>query len=167
MSQLAEKIALDAIDRKLVALLVDDARMTYQELGRAVRLSANTTADRVRRLHSSGVIRGYHAAIDHRAVGRPLNLISELRLREGYDNAEFDRNLAAIPQIVEAFRTTGEYDYQIRLACTGTDEFEHILAILKGEHGVREVRTRLLLHDIPMPAARILDPPAGPKGLSS
>ena len=167
MSQLAEKIALDAIDRKLVALLVDDARMTYQELGRAVRLSANTTADRVRRLHSSGVIRGYHAAIDHRAVGRPLNLISELRLREGYDNAEFDRNLAAIPQIVEAFRTTGEYDYQIRLACTGIDEFEHILAILKGEHGVREVRTRLLLHDIPMPAARILDPPAGPKGLSS
>ena len=74
MSQLAEKIALDAIDRKLVALLVDDARMTYQELGRAVRLSANTTADRARRLRSSGVIRGYHAAIDHRAIGRPLML---------------------------------------------------------------------------------------------
>jgi Lrp/AsnC family transcriptional regulator, leucine-responsive regulatory protein len=167
MSRSVEKIAIDAIDRKLVALLVDDARMTYQELGRAVRLSANTTADRVRRLRSSGVIRGYHAAIDHRAIGRPLNLISDLRLREGYDNAEFHRNLATIPQIVEAFRTTGEYDYQIRLACTGTDDFEHILAILKGEHGVREVRTRLLLHDIPMPAARILDLPARSKGLSS
>ena len=58
---------------------------------------------------------------------------------------------------------TGEYDYQIRLACTGTDDFEHILSILKGEHGVREVRTRLLLHDIPMPAARILDPQPGPR----
>lgn len=148
---------MDAIDRRLVALLTEDARMTYQELGRAVRLSANTTADRVRRLRACGVIQGYHAALDYRAIGRPLMLISDLRLREGYDNAQFHRNLVTIPQIIEAFRMTGEYDYQIRLACTGTDEFEHILAILKGEHGVREVRTRLLLHDIPMPAARILD----------
>lgn len=148
---------MDVIDRRLVALLVEDGRMTYQELGRAVRLSANTTADRVRRLRAAGVIRGYHAALNHRALGRPLILISDLRLREGYDNAEFHRNVASIPQIIEAFRMTGEYDYQIRLACTGTDEFERILAVLKTEHGVREVRSRLVLHDIPMPAARILD----------
>lgn len=148
---------MDAIDRHLVALLLEDARMTYQELGRAVRLSANTTAERVRRLRSSGVLRGYHAALDYEAIGRPLILISDLRLREGYNNEEFHRNLASIPQVVEAFRMTGEYDYQIRLACTGTTEFEGILATLKGEHGVREVRSRLLLHDIPMPGARILD----------
>ena len=150
---------MDAIDRQLVALLLDDARMTYQELGRAVRLSANTTADRVRRLRAAGVIHGYHATLDYRAIGRPLVLISDLRLREGYDNAEFHRNLAGIPQIVEAFRMTGEYDYQIRLACTGTDEFEHIIGVLKTRHGVRELRSRLVLHDIPMPAARILDLP--------
>jgi len=150
---------MDAIDRQLVALLLDDARMTYQELGRAVRLSANTTADRVRRLRAAGVIDGYHATLDYRAIGRPLTLISDLRLREGYDNAEFHRHLAGIPQIVEAFRMTGEYDYQIRLACTGTDEFEHIIGVLKTEHGVRELRSRLVLHDIPMPAARILDLP--------
>src|SRR5689334_12000166 len=115
--------AMDAIDRQLVALLLEDARLTYQELGRAVRLSANTTADRVRRLRSSGVIKGYHAALDYRAIGRPLILISDVRLREGYDNEQFHRNLASIPQVIEAFRMTGEYDYQIRLACTGTDEF--------------------------------------------
>lgn len=148
---------MDAIDRQLVALLLDDARLTYQELGRAVRLSANTTADRVRRLRSSGVLRGYHAALDYATIGRPLILISDLRLREGADNDEFHRNLAGIPQITEAYRVTGEYDYQIRLACTGTDEFERVLATLKREHGVREVRSRLVLHDIPMPGARILD----------
>ncbi|MFE0025829.1 Lrp/AsnC family transcriptional regulator [Amycolatopsis sp. NPDC059021] len=148
---------MDSIDRKLVALLLDDGRLTYQELAKAVRLSANTTADRVRRLHSSGVISGYHAALDYAAIGRPLILISDLRLREGYDNAEFHRGLATIPQVVEAFRTTGEYDYQIRLACTGTDEFERVLAALKGEHGVREVRSRLMLHDIALPGARLLE----------
>jgi Lrp/AsnC family transcriptional regulator, leucine-responsive regulatory protein len=103
---------------------------------------------------------GYHATLDHNALGRPLMLVSDLRLREGADNAEFHRNLADIPQIIEAFRMTGEYDYQIRLACTGTEEFEQILTVLKGQCGVREVRSRLLLHDIPMPAARILDTPS-------
>lgn len=154
---------MDAIDRQLVALLLDDARMTFQELGRAVRLSANTTADRVRRLRAAGVIRGYHAELDYQRIGRPLTLISELRLREGYDNAEFHRNIAAIPQIIEAFRMTGDYDYQIRLACTGTEEFEHILATLKRDHGVREVRTRLLLHEIPLSTARILALHAKPR----
>lgn len=148
---------MDAIDRQLVALLLDDARLTYQELGRAVRLSANTTADRVRRLRAKGIISGYHARLDYEAIGRPLLLISDIRLREGYDNARFHASLADIPQVVEAFRVTGEYDYQLRLACTGTAEFERILDALKTEHGVREVRSRLLLHDIPMPGARLVD----------
>jgi Lrp/AsnC family transcriptional regulator, leucine-responsive regulatory protein len=148
---------MDAIDRQLVALLLDDARLTYQELGRAVRLSANTTADRVRRLRAKGIISGYHARLDYEAIGRPLILISDVRLREGYENARFHASLADIPQVVEAFRITGEYDYQLRLACTGTAEFERILDTLKTEHGVREVRSRLLLHDIPMPSARLVD----------
>jgi len=148
---------MDAIDRQLVSLLLEDGRLTYQELARAVRLSANTTADRVRKLHASGVIRGYHATLDHTAIGRPLHLISDLRLREGTDNDEFHRGLAGIPQVIEAFRVTGEYDYQIRVACTGTEEFEGVLAVLKREHGVREVRSRLLLHHIPLTPGAILD----------
>jgi Lrp/AsnC family transcriptional regulator, leucine-responsive regulatory protein len=148
---------MDAIDRKLVALLLDDARLTYQELGRAVRLSANTTADRVRRLRGTGVLSGYHARLDYEAIGRPLILISDIRLREGYDPELFHRGLITITQVVEAFRVTGEYDYQLRVACTGTAEFERVLHQLKTEHGVREVRSRLLLHDIPLPGARILD----------
>lgn len=148
---------MDAIDRQLVALLLDDARLTYQELGRAVQLSANTTADRVRRLRKHGVISGYHARLDYEAIGRPLILISDIRLREGYDNARFHASLAGIPQVVEACRVTGEYDYQLRLACTDTVEFEHVLDTLKTEYGVREVRSRLLLHDIPIQSAKILD----------
>lgn len=148
---------MDSIDRQIIALLLDDARLTYQELGRAVRLSANTTADRVRRLRSSGVLSGYHAALDYQAIGRPLHLISDIRLREGTENATFQENLATIPQITEACRMTGEYDYQIRVYCTDTDEFERIVDTLKRDHNVREVRSRLVLHAIPMAGARILD----------
>lgn len=148
---------MDAIDRQIVTLLLDDARLTYQELGRAVRLSANTTADRVRRLRSSGVLKGYHAALDYEAIGRPLLLISDVRLRENADNAEFQHGLAAIPQITEAYRVTGEYDYQLHMSCTSTPEFQDIVDTLKRDHSVREVRSRLVLHAIPLAAARILD----------
>jgi Lrp/AsnC family transcriptional regulator, leucine-responsive regulatory protein len=54
-------------------------------------------------------------------------------------------------------RVTGEYDYQLRLSCTGTEEFELVLDKFKRELGVREVRNRLVLHAIPMAEAWILD----------
>ncbi|WP_031468225.1 Lrp/AsnC family transcriptional regulator [Sciscionella sediminilitoris] len=148
---------MDATDRKLIALLLEDARLTYQELAKSVRMSANTVADRVRRLRAAGIISGYHAKLDHTRLGRPLVLVSDLRLREGYDNERFHESVTSIPQIFEAFRTTGEYDYQIRVACTGTADFEQVIATLKRDHGVREVRSRLLLREIPMPAARLLE----------
>ncbi|MGW1291202.1 Lrp/AsnC family transcriptional regulator [Streptomyces sp. NPDC002586] len=55
---------MDRIDRQILALLLVDGRATYQELGRQVRLSANTVADRVRRLQSAGVVRGYRAELN-------------------------------------------------------------------------------------------------------
>ena len=60
---------MDAIDRSLLRLLIDDARTTYHDLGVAVRLSANTVSDRVRRLRASGVLRGYRAELDPAALG--------------------------------------------------------------------------------------------------
>ncbi len=148
---------MDAIDRQLVTLLVADARTTFQELGRAVRLSANTVAERVRRLRTIGVIRGYHADLDPAALGRGLTLLSDVRLREGVDRAEFERGLASVAQVITAMRLTGEYDYQLRVVCTDAQEFETVIDLLKRDHGVRELRSRLLLHEVPLGAHRLLD----------
>jgi Lrp/AsnC family leucine-responsive transcriptional regulator len=148
---------MDAIDRRLVTLLLHDARATYQELGQAVRLSANTVADRVRRLRSSGVLRGYHAQVDLAALGRGLTLLSDVRLREGMDRKEFERSVAAVPQVIGAMRLTGEYDYQLRVACADPAEFEGVIDRLKRDHGVRELRSRLLLHEVELGVARLLE----------
>ena len=148
---------MDAIDRALITLLLDDARVSYQELGRAVRLSANTVADRVRRLRASGILRGYHAEVDLTTLGRGLTLLSDVRLREGVDRREFERDLVAVPQVLSAMRLTGEYDYQLRVVCVDAAEFEVVIDRLKRDHGVRELRSRLLLHEVQLGVERLLN----------
>ncbi len=147
---------MDAIDRQLVTQLLHDARATYQELGHAVRLSANTVADRVRRLRSAGIIRGYHADVDLTHLGHGLTLLSDVRLREGMDRREFERDLTAVAQVIGAMRLTGEYDYQLRIVCADPAEFETVIDRLKREHGVRELRSRLLLHEVHLGVERLL-----------
>ena len=148
---------MDAIDRVLIRELLRDARVSYQELGRTARLSANTVADRVRRLRSSGVISGYHAQLDLAMLGRSLRLMSDVRLREAVDRAEFERGLAEVEQVIAAVRLTGDYDYLLQVACADPDEFEQVLDRLKREYGVREVRSRLVLHEVPIDLERLVD----------
>ena len=148
---------VDAIDRELVRLLERDARASYNELSKEVRLSANTVADRVRRLRSSGVISGFRAEIDPAALGRGLNMVSDIRLREDADRARFEQALQMLPQVVSGARMTGEYDYQIRLACVDPAEFETVVNQLRQDHGVREIRSRLVLRDIAINTSDLLD----------
>lgn len=149
---------MDRIDRELLALLLHDGRATFQELGRQVRLSANTVADRVRRLQADGVIRGYRAELNLESFGRTMELLSDVRLREGVDRRAFEEQLDQVPQVVGAMRVTGEYDYQLQLACVDTREFETVIDRLKAELGVRELRSRLVLHKVPLNLERALTP---------
>lgn len=147
---------LDRIDREILTLLLGDARLTYQDLARSVRLSANTVADRVRRLRASDVIRGYHAALDLAVLGHGLTMLSDVRLLERTDRAEFERGLLDVPHVVAAMRLTGEYDYQLRIACSDPADFESVVDRLKRDHGVRELRSRLLLHEVDLGPDRLL-----------
>lgn len=147
----------DAIDRRILALLLENARATYQELGRQVRLSANTVAERVRRLQAAGVIRGYHAELGLASFGRALEMLSDARLRDGVDRKGFEAQLHEVPQVIGAMRLTGEYDYQLRIACADAREFEGVIDRLKAQLGVREIRSRLLLHEVPLGVDRMLE----------
>lgn len=148
---------MDAIDRILIKELLRDARVTYQELGRVAMLSANTVADRVRRLRSSGVISGYRAELDLAMLGRGLRLMSDVRLRESADRSEFERGLEEVAQVIGAVRLTGDYDYLLQVACADSDEFEQVVDRLKHDHGVREIRSRLVLHEVPIALDRLVN----------
>jgi Lrp/AsnC family leucine-responsive transcriptional regulator len=140
---------LDAIDRALVDALAVDGRATFRDLGQSVGLSPTATADRVRRLRQNGVIKGFRAVVDAERLGRVVEAAVDVRLAPGADRPTFAAVLRALPAVVEAVHVTGQYDYVLRLFCTGTAELDSVLTALKEKGGVVDSQTRLMLHRIP------------------
>jgi len=117
---------LDAIDRRILVELQDDGRVTMAELGRRVSLSAPAVGERVQRLEESGVITGYSAVVDPRAIGYPIAALVRIRpaRRQLHKVPEVARST---PEVVECHRVTGEDCYVAKLHLRSMDDLEGIL----------------------------------------
>jgi len=146
---------LDGIDRTILMALVDDGRLSYQQLASQVHLSPNSTADRVRRLRQSGVLAGVHAEIGLGPLGHSLQSLTDVILRESVDRRQFERDLEGVPQVLSAVHTTGEFDYQLWTANSSTDELQSVIDVLR-ELGARDIQSRIVLGEIRFNAARML-----------
>jgi len=139
---------LDSIDREIIGTLERDGRISWQELGRRVRLSPNATGDRVRRLERRGVIRGYRAVVDPAAFGRTLEALVSVRLAPNSDAWDLERTLTDWPEVEEAFHVTGRFDFELKVSTAGTHGLDDLLVALKRELGVAETETRLVLRRV-------------------
>jgi Lrp/AsnC family leucine-responsive transcriptional regulator len=144
-------VALDDIDTKILQLLVEDARMSYAELGERVSLSPNAARDRVRALQARGVITGFHAHVDQGRVDRRLRALIDCRLRSPDNSAQFERLIRGNPAIEEAVHLTGPSDYVVRIAVADPTELDDFIRALKEEGGVRDTSTRLILRIVSEP----------------
>ena len=117
---------LDETNRRIIEELQAEARLTMAELGRRVSLSAPAVADRVQRLERAGVITGYHAVVDPKAIGFPLAAVVRVRpaSRQLHKIPEVARE---IPEVVECYRITGEDCFFVKLHLRSIDDLEEIL----------------------------------------
>lgn len=110
--------SLDAVDRHLLSELQADGRVTIAELSRRVSLSAPSVAERVRRLESTGVIRGYSARIDPEALG--LEVLAFIRLSPPAASGMLAQRLAKeiedVPEMLECYHVSGEDCYILKVA---------------------------------------------------
>ena len=139
---------LDRIDRKILAELQADGRLTNQALSERVALSPSACLARVRRLEQAGVIQGYHARLDPFVLDIGLVLFAEVALKAHglEDLARFDAAIDALPQIVEASHVSGAYDYLLKVVVADMREWTRI-----GEHltaagvGADRITTHVLM----------------------
>lgn len=145
---MAASFRLDRIDRKLLAQLQANARLTNQILSERVGLSPSACLARVRRLEQAGVIQGYHARLDPFALDIGIVLFAEITLK-GHGQAElarFDAAIGAVPQIVEASHVSGAFDYLLKVVVADLAEWTRIGERLTAEGGADRINTHVLLH---------------------
>ena len=136
---------MDDTDRKLLTLLVADARASYAELARAVGLSAPSVHDRVRRLERSGVIRGYSALVDAHEVGLAVTALVGILQREGVEQDDLATSLAAIEEVEDCWFVAGEEAFVVKVRVADIDALEHTLGVLRRTKGVARTRTTVVL----------------------
>jgi Lrp/AsnC family leucine-responsive transcriptional regulator len=117
---------LDATNVALLAELQADARTSLAELGRRVGLSSPAVAERVKRLETSGVIRGYHADVDPRMVGYTLGVAIRIRPapRRLADVAALARDT---PEVIECHRVTGDDCYVMTAYVRDVEHLEQVI----------------------------------------
>jgi len=140
---------MDTIDRAIVEALVVDGRMTFSELATRIGLTGPSTAERVRRLESDGVIRGYTTILEPEKVGGELAALVAVTLDSPSARAGFLCSIAAEPSVLEAHHVAGEDDYVLKVRCSGTRELERIVSeSLKSIPGVARTRTTVVLSTV-------------------
>ncbi len=148
---MVDTVQLDAFDRKLLAFLQDDARLTNNELAERVNLSASQCSRRRQRLEDDGLIRGYRAVLDRERLGFPLvNIVTVTLSTHNRNNAQRFRDLVArLPEVLEAHALTGEMDYILKVV---TPDLKSLSAFVNDEllphESVQHVKTAIVLETL-------------------
>ena len=158
---------LDRKDRAILEALQRDARQSLQQLAERVGLTTTPCWKRVKALEAAGVIKGYGAVVDRERVGLSLAVLAELNLTQHSETTvvEFERAVAACPQIVACYSTTGGADYSIKVLVPDIRSYEAFLHETAFRlPGVTHIRSSVVLKEVkaeagvPIPGAAA--PPA-------
>ena len=120
---------IDNLDRSIISALQQDARISLHELSARVGLTSSPCWARIKRMEDDGVIEGYTVNVNAAKVGLADTVIVQVTLDDHSDEAlfEFGHALAMIPEVLEAFLVSGDYDYYLRIAVSDTRDYERLL----------------------------------------
>jgi DNA-binding Lrp family transcriptional regulator len=152
-------MALDPLDERLIALLQENARATYAELGQAVGLSASAAKRRVDRLRADGVIRRFTAVIDPVVQGWTTEAYVELFCRARTTPSDVFSLAARYPQVMSACTVSGEADALFHVRAAGVRDFERILELISADAIVVRTKSVIVLSRAEDAAVRRTTPP--------
>lgn len=142
---------LDAIDRRILAALQADGRLTNNDLAERVGLSPSPCLRRVRALESAGTIKGYAAILDPAQLGLGTSVFVRVWLRGQDDDTvrRFNDSILALPQVMECHMMAGDCDFLLRVVASDLDAYRRFQAEkLARIDGVQSLKTDIPLQRI-------------------
>lgn len=152
-----ENTNLDAIDVKVLRMLVEDGRMSVQAISEVAGMSPTPIARRLKRMEQEGVITGYAAVINEAALGYGMSVFVSVKLDKQVDSAleVFETAVREFPEIVDCWLMTGNRDYLLRIATRDLVEFESFLVgKLTKVSGVASIESSIPLRRVKSGGAR-------------
>jgi Lrp/AsnC family leucine-responsive transcriptional regulator len=153
-------VRMDAFDRKIVAALAGDGRLSAVELAARVGLSPSACSRRLQALEAEGLIRGYRALVDPAAAGLGITALVEIALERQNDDAlrAFEAALAECPNVLSCHLMSGPSDYLVEIVARDLADFEHLHATVLGHlPGVARIESKFALR-------KVIDRPLVPIG---
>jgi Lrp/AsnC family leucine-responsive transcriptional regulator len=135
---------VEATDRRILELLAADGRMSFTDLGKATGLSTSAVHQRVKRLESRGLIRGYGATIDHDQLGLPLTAFISIRPIDPSQPDDSPERLQGIREIESCWSVAGEESYILKIRVATPTDLEDLLARIRSAANV-STRTTIVL----------------------
>jgi Lrp/AsnC family transcriptional regulator, leucine-responsive regulatory protein len=135
----------DDVDRRILALLVEDGRRSASELGRRVGLSPAAAKRRIDRLERLGVIAGYRAVLDHGRLGSEIEAFVELRFAGATQVDDIEKTVDGMAEVVEAFTTAGDPDALVRVRATDLDHLKRVVDRIRRSGKVTGTKTLIVL----------------------
>jgi DNA-binding Lrp family transcriptional regulator len=136
---------VDDIDQQIVALLRENARRSYQDIGARVALSAPAVKRRVDRLERDGVIRGYAALVDPGVLGWETHAFVALYCEGRMTAAEVSGAVAHHPEVAAAYTVAGEASAMLHVRASDTRHLEEALERIRDAPGVTRTQTQIVL----------------------
>ncbi|TLX62257.1 Lrp/AsnC family transcriptional regulator [Stutzerimonas nosocomialis] len=145
------KASLDAYDRRILAALQRDGRLSNVDLADRIGLSASPCLRRVKMLEDTGVISGYQATLDPDAIGLGLTVFVGIKVeRHHEEEAErFRQAVSALPEVLSAYLVSGESDFLLHVVVQDLRDYERFLTeVLLKLPGVRDIRSNFAIQTV-------------------
>lgn len=136
---------LDAIDRQVVVALQADAKISLKSVGEQVGLTAPAVMERVRKLESAGIITGYHACVDARAMGLDIAAFIGVSVHDPARLSDIEDWVEAMPQIMECHHVTGGHTLLLKVKVKNTNSLERLISRVRSLDGVEGTHTMVVL----------------------
>lgn len=143
-------MAMDDIDRRILALLQEDAALSVAEIGSRVGLSSTPCWRRIQNLEKQGVIRKRVALLDRRAVEVPLTVFVMIKTSQHNDTwlEKFAKGVSDIPEVLEFYRMSGTVDYLLRIVVPSVDAYDAVYKRLISIADLAEVSSSFAMEEI-------------------
>ncbi|WP_264510011.1 Lrp/AsnC family transcriptional regulator [Flavobacterium sp. N1719] len=120
---------MDTIDKKLLGLVQNDARMTNKELALKLQMSVTAVYERIRKLEREGVIKNYVALIDRNKIEKAFIVFCHIKLVQHTKDylVRFEAEVIKLPEVLECFHVSGDYDYILKIAVKDMEAYRDFM----------------------------------------